>query len=211
MVRSELAIVIPCHNEADTLGAVVKEAVRHGRVFVVDDRSTDGSAKIAADAGATVLAAQGRGYDAALTTGLRHVHAQGFKFAVTIDADGEHDPKLIKTFRARMTTNPLVLGVRPKKQRIAEAVVGFAALSQFGVADILCGMKGYTRPVLETWIASGAPLNINMTPAVLWRAKGGGFDEIPVTGTPRPGRPRFGRAIGANWAILRAYARALAA
>jgi hypothetical protein len=110
-----------------------------------------------------------------------------------------------------MTTNPLVLGVRPKPQRIAEAVVGFAALSQFGVADILCGMKGYTRPVLDAWIASGAPLNINMTPAVLWRAKGGGFDEIPVTGTPRPGRPRFGRAIGANWAILRAYARALAA
>ena len=41
MVRPGLLIVIPCHNEASTLRAVVSGAVRFGEVLVVDDRSTD--------------------------------------------------------------------------------------------------------------------------------------------------------------------------
>lgn len=211
MGRSDLAVVIPCHNEAATLGPVVREAVRHGRVFVVDDRSTDASRRIAMDMGATVIDAAQPGYDGAISTGLRHALSQGFRFVVTIDADGEHDPKLIAAFRARLRTKPLVLGVREKPQRFAEYLVGFAARSQLGVSDLLCGMKGYAKPVLDAWIASGADLHVNMTPAVLWRGQGGDFDEIPVTGTPRPGKPRFGRALSANLAILRAYARALAA
>ena len=36
----QLAIVIPCHNEAATLGDVVEKAVAFGHVIVVDDRST---------------------------------------------------------------------------------------------------------------------------------------------------------------------------
>lgn len=211
MGRSDLAIVIPCHNEAATLGPVVREAAKHGRVLVVDDRSTDASRDVARAAGGMVLDAQAPGYDGALETGLRHALGLPVRFVVTLDADGEHDPKLIKSFHARLTARPLVLGVRARPQRLAEYVVGFAARSQFGASDMLCGMKGYGRPVLDRWLRSGAPLNLNMTPAVLWLSEKGPFDEVAVTGTPRAGRPRFGRAFAANRAILSAYFRALAA
>ena len=211
MGRPDLAILIPCHNEAQTLGPVVREAVRHGEVFVVDDRSSDGSGDVARRAGAAVVNAAAPGYDGALETGLRHAFAKGFARLVTLDADGEHDPALVGAFDARLKTAPLVCGVRRRPQRLAEHLVGWAALRRYGLHDILCGMKGYSRPVIERWIASGAPLGLNMVPAIQWRADGGAFDEMKVTGTPRLGDPRFGRALAANRAILRAYVRAVRA
>ena len=91
MDRSDLAVVIPCHNEAATIGEVVREARRHADVIVVDDRSTDGSGQAARAGGARVVDSASRGYDGALDTGLRQAWTDGYRFVVTMDADGEHD------------------------------------------------------------------------------------------------------------------------
>jgi hypothetical protein len=71
-------------------------------------------------------------------------------------------------------------------------------------------MKGYSAPVLDAWLSSTAPLTVNMAPAVMWRKGGGRFAEVSVGGERRVGRPRFGRALAANIALLRAYRNAAA-
>jgi glycosyltransferase involved in cell wall biosynthesis len=200
-------VVIPCHNEAATLGRVAAGARAYGCVLVIDDRSTDGSREAAEAAGAEVIAAEAPGYDGALSTGLRLARARGFDFAATIDADGEHDPAVLgRVVEAFDAGAPLVCGVRPSPQRAAEHLIAGAGRLRYGIRDLLCGMKGYSAPVLDAWIASGAPLGVNMAPAVMWRKAGGGLAEVPVTGERREGQPRFGRALAANLALLRAFA-----
>lgn len=211
MDRPALAVVIPCHNEAATLEPVLRGAGAHGDVLVVDDRSSDGSAAIAEACGARVLTPARPGYDGALETGLRTAFDGGYRFVVTMDADGEHDPAVIADFaRAFADGAQLVCGIRAKPQRAAEYVVAGIGRTRFGVTDLLCGMKGYSRPVLERYFESGLPLSVNMAPAILWRRLDGAYGQVKVTGTPRTDAPRFGRALKANWAILKAFRTVLA-
>lgn len=210
MDRSRLAAVIPCHNEAATLGPVVSRALAYATVLVVDDRSTDGSADLARSLGAEALPSSRPGYDGALDTGLRAALERGFAYVVTLDADGEHDPGKLADFIALFERGEaLVCGVRPAPQRAAEHVAAWAGRALLGIHDPLCGMKGYARPVLEGYASSGAPLLVNMAPAVLWRRAGGAVANLPIDGERRVGRPRFGRVLKANWTILQAFAAAL--
>ena len=214
MDRSGLLIVIACRNEAATLGPVVAGARWFGKVLVVDDGSSDGSAALARAAGAEVIAGPCQGYEAAVGAGLTAARAQGAAFVVTMDADGEHDPQSLARFAQAFAGGAdLITGVRVRPQRAAEYAVDAYARAAFGPKDMLCGMKGYSRAVLQRFEASGEPLLINMAPAVIWRAHGGNFIDVPVSGTPRADAPRFGRALAANWRILKTIPqlRALAA
>ena len=94
------AAVIPCLNEAAAIGKVVGGVRGHlPRVWVVDDGSTDATAKEAEAAGATVLrhdVPQGKG--AALQDGWRAVRTAGFDWALTLDGDGQHATEDIPAF-----------------------------------------------------------------------------------------------------------------
>jgi len=89
--------VIPAYNEQRLIASVVEGAARRvERVFAVDDGSTDGTAAAAEGAGATVIAHQrNMGKGAALSTGLARAVEEGFRGAVTLDGDGQHDPSEI--------------------------------------------------------------------------------------------------------------------
>jgi len=95
MDTSDVCVVVPVLNEASVLGDVL---VRLGddfeHIICVDDGSTDGSADIAAAAGATVLRhAVNLGQGAALQTALEFVTTRtDFQYVVTFDGDGQHDP-----------------------------------------------------------------------------------------------------------------------
>ena len=206
MDRSRPLVVIPCHNEAATLGAVVAGAARWADVLVVDDRSTDASAEVARRAGAEVTPSLSPGYDGALTTGLIAAAAARCVAVVTLDADGEHDPGLIPAFADALAGGAeLVCGRRARKNRLAEHGLGLVARALIGVEDPLCGMKGYSGDLVARWRDSGLPLRINMAPMMLSRLQGRPFAQVRVTGDPRPDAPRFGRALRANLALLDAF------
>ena len=205
-----LIAVIPCHNEARSIGAVVRGAARFGRVLVVDDRSGDGSAAVAEAAGAQVLPSASPGYDGALRTGLEAAYAAGAEAVVTLDADGEHDPALIPRFATALSAGAeVVCGYRPAPQRWSEYVAAAVARLALGIRDPLCGMKGYARPALARFLASGAPLHVNMAPMVLARRAGARLAQVAVSGEARADAPRFGGTLRANVAILRAFAAAM--
>jgi glycosyltransferase involved in cell wall biosynthesis len=109
--------LIAAFNEAATIAAVVSGVAPHvDHVVVVDDGSTDGTASLAAAAGAEVVrhpTNQGKG--AAIRSGLQVVLARPFSHVLLLDGDGQHDPqeapRLIAA--AEAAGADLVIGERP--------------------------------------------------------------------------------------------------
>src|SRR5262245_29146293 len=91
----EVSVVMPCLNEADTLGTCVGKARRAldqagiaGEVIVVDNGSTDGSREIASRLGARLIDVPAKGYGNALMGGI--AAARG-RYVIMGDADDSYD------------------------------------------------------------------------------------------------------------------------
>jgi glycosyltransferase involved in cell wall biosynthesis len=107
--------LIPCHNEAAMLGAVVGRLRSVlPRVLVVDDGSRDGSAALAAAAGAQVIRHPNRlGKGAALATGWAAAAVAGWEWVLMLDGDGQHAPEDAAALLAAAGPGvPLVIGNR---------------------------------------------------------------------------------------------------
>jgi glycosyltransferase involved in cell wall biosynthesis len=108
--------VIPCFNEAPHVEAVITEVRRYlPRIIVVDDGSTDGTARRANAAGAEVIRQRRNGgKGCALRAGWRHARHLGFTWALMMDGDGQHGPDDIPKFFtcAETKTATLIVGNR---------------------------------------------------------------------------------------------------
>jgi len=109
-------VVIPAHNEANTISAVLA-SVRAlvPRIVVVDDGSHDATSAHALAAGATVLRHPVNiGQGAALETGIRYALEQGAQYIFTLDADGQHDAAALLDLSSTLeaTGADVVLGSR---------------------------------------------------------------------------------------------------
>jgi glycosyltransferase involved in cell wall biosynthesis len=106
-------VVIPAFNEEQTIREVVLGVRRHvpyARVLVVDDGSTDQTARTARDAGAEVITHPvNKGNGAAVKTALRAI--PGGRVAV-IDGDGQHDPGDLPRLLEGLNEFDLVVGTR---------------------------------------------------------------------------------------------------
>src|SRR5690349_1230586 len=98
--RTSCVAVIPCLNEEATIGPLVAGVRRHvSHVLVIDDGSSDQTGLAARQAGAEVLRHEtSRGKGAALRTGWRQAQERGFRWALTLDGDGQHSPEDIPAF-----------------------------------------------------------------------------------------------------------------
>ncbi|MFI7503628.1 glycosyltransferase family 2 protein [Streptomyces sp. NPDC049687] len=127
----DVDVVLPCLNEAEALPWVL-DRIPHGwRALVVDNGSTDGSADIARDLGASVLHEPRRGFGAACHAGLTAATADIVCFC---DCDASLDPALLMPFvdEVRGDRADLVLGRRRPQGRGAwpvHARAGNLALS----------------------------------------------------------------------------------
>ena len=126
------------------------------RVVVIDDGSTDVDLqRVFAGSGITVIRhTTRRGKGAAIRTALAHVAAQGGRWMVTLDADGQHDPADLPRFFAALTAEPeaIVLGLRnlqgpetPGSCRVRRAVFNFWLLMETGLSipDAASGFRVY--------------------------------------------------------------------
>ena len=88
--RDRLCVVVAARDEERTIGEAVRRAFDYSTtVIVMDGRSTDGTARVAREAGATVFTDPGRGKGAAIRDSLNRSSAEVIVF---MDADGSHDP-----------------------------------------------------------------------------------------------------------------------
>lgn len=133
----KLVIIIPGLNEAKTILSVITAIPRdipdiaQTDVIVIDDGSTDDTAKIAKEAGAKVTRhGKNLGVGAAFHTGLREALKHGADIIVNIDADGQFNPKDIPAL------------IKP----ITDKEAGFVSASRFAKKEFLPEM-----PAIKIW------------------------------------------------------------
>ncbi|MGB4778656.1 glycosyltransferase family 2 protein [Microbacterium sp.] len=159
----ELTILMPCLNEAETLGICIRKAqgfLRRtgiaGEVLISDNGSTDGSQQIATELGARVSHAPRRGYGAALINGIES--ARG-RFVIMADADDSYDFEHLEPFVERLRAgadlvmgNRFAGGIAPGAMPPLHRYLGNPVLSAIGqvffrpgVRDFHCGLRGFNR------------------------------------------------------------------
>jgi glycosyltransferase involved in cell wall biosynthesis len=203
---NHVAVVIPALNEARAISEVIAGVGQYGVPIVVDDGSTDETAQLAERGGAIVVKhAVTRGYDKALESGLFKAIELGFDYAVTLDADGQHFPQTILRFETELSNSAdLVIGYRDRHQRLAESAFAILGKALWGMADPLCGMKGYKLCHLEKLGHFDSYRSIGTEFAIRCARSRLDLRYVPVPTRDRSGRSRFGSGFRANYKIFRA-------
>lgn len=168
--QTRTVALIPAYNEEGRVGRVVEKAKKYvDLVIVVDDGSKDKTAEEAEKAGALVIRhPQNMGYGAAVKTLIKAALTSGARYAVLLDADGQHDPSDIPKFIKTLESGAdVAIGNRFKLSKIpAYRKLGIyairLALRIFGVkiGDPENGYRAFTHKALmelepslqETWM-----------------------------------------------------------
>jgi glycosyltransferase involved in cell wall biosynthesis len=114
--NKRVLVIIPALNESGSIGEVVREV--QGElpgigVLVVDDGSTDDTARVAAAAGAAVARLPfNLGVGGAMRLGYRYAREHDYDVAIQVDADGQHDPRYIPKLVDALDGADLVIGAR---------------------------------------------------------------------------------------------------
>jgi len=144
--------LVPCFNEAADIGDVVA-AVRKfvPTVLVVDDGSTDATARLAKASGAEVLELErNSGKGAALRAGWHRAHARGFEWVLMLDGDGQHFAGDIPQFfdsaetsGAKLIVGRRSFGVIPPVRRWTNRFMSrqISGLAGMELPDSQCGFR----------------------------------------------------------------------
>jgi glycosyltransferase involved in cell wall biosynthesis len=200
--------VIPVHNEASTIASVVLTARAYLPVIVVDDASKDGSGQRAAAAGASVLTLPRHcGKGAALQRGFAEALRRGATAVVTLDGDGQHDPRDIPRLLAASQCWPesIIIGGRldgaeaiPLARFYAMQVASFWInwLGHCQVRDTQSGLRLYPAAVLRTLPLRHGGFLFESEVLIKAGQAGWGVREIPIRAVYAPGRTSHYRPLG---------------
>jgi hypothetical protein len=210
-VTVDVVIVIPAFNEATTVAGLVASVRVHAPTLVVDDGSTDETALRAAAAGAEVIRHPARrGKGAALATAFAAARAKGAVRAVTLDADGQHDPADVPALltAARAAPRAIVIGARrddelPRGRALAIRLAGFWMnwITGVAVADTQSGFRVYPLGLFDAVPLRGGRFVFETAVLVEALRRGWGVREMPIRVVPYAMRQSRFHPIGDGVAI----------
>lgn len=194
-----VSVVLPCLNEAKTVGDCVRQALGAmrrlaiaGEVVVVDNGSSDGSTAAAAAAGARVVPCGQRGYGRAIIAGVQAARGE---WIVMGDADGSYNFDEVERFLPPLAAGAdLVMGNRfqgriepgamPWKNRYLGTPLLTCVLNllfRARVGDSQCGLRGFTRAAFERLRLDSAGMEFASEMLVKAARQGLRIVETPVS------------------------------
>jgi glycosyltransferase involved in cell wall biosynthesis len=227
-LQPELSIVMPCLNEAETLGTCIQKAQTFlrryeikGEIVVADNGSTDGSQMIARLMGARVIVVEGKGYGNALMGGI--TAARG-RYIIMGDADDSYDFLDLGRFLDKLREgHDLVMGCRlpwgggtvtagamPFLHRWwGNPMFTVMARRWFGapINDVYCGLRGFSKALFQrlNLRCTGMEFATEMIiKSSLYREK---IAEVPITlhCDGRSAHPPHLRTYRDGWRTLRFF------
>lgn len=116
MINRRELVAIPAWNEQGSIAEVITKVREHrpsADVLVVNDGSTDSTAEVAAQAGATVVSLPFNvGVGGAMRAAFLYAKREGYKALVQVDADGQHDPADLDHLLDGLNEADIVVGTR---------------------------------------------------------------------------------------------------
>lgn len=196
--NNKICVIIPAFNEAKVVGGVIdsvkKTFKKDTDILVINDASRDNTAEVAKKHGAIVITHVlngGIGAGLPTSTGLRAAQVYGYDYAVTMDADGQHDPRDAKKALDYLMKHELDLVIG---NRLADTnnmswlkKLGNWGLSTityllFGVrvGDSQSGLRAFSKTALHTIRLRTAGYEFGSE--MLWRARQANLKigEVPI-------------------------------
>ncbi len=218
----EVSVVMPCLNEARTVGVCVDKALAclkklkvKGEVVVADNGSTDGAQDIARAHGARVVPVERKGYGSALQGGI--AAARG-KFIIMGDADDSYDFSRLEGFVERLHQgHDLVMGNRfrggimPGAMPWMHRYIGNPILSGIlnlffhsGIGDAHCGLRAFRKESYQRLGLSTPGMEFASEMVVRASLQKQKISEVPVVLHPDGrDRPPHLRSFRDGWRHLR--------
>lgn len=205
-----LAMVIPCYNESASIAAVInrfprQELQRHGitlKIYVIDNNSTDNTAAIAKEAGATVFHERQKGKGNALRTGFRRL-PKHIDYVAMLDGDNTYDPaeilRMIEPLRSDFCD--VVIGSRlggrietaamNRLNRLGNTLFTAMVRKLYGanVTDVLTGYFAWKKAALDELVPhiTSAGFAIEMEMITKMARLGHQMTSVPISYDPRAG------------------------
>ena len=196
MLHERWLSALPVFNEVGYVDEILDEVARYSAdILVVDDGSSDGTSELLAKRRdvTVVRHAENLGYGAALRTAFEFAAAEGFDGLVTLDCDGQHQPKRIPRFIEAARAADIVSGSRylkqyegddapPPERLFINRRITMELNQRLGLSltDAFCGFKAYRTSAVEqlqiTDLGYAMPLQLWVQAA----AAGLRVIEIPV-------------------------------
>jgi glycosyltransferase involved in cell wall biosynthesis len=224
----ELSIVMPCLNEAETLGTCIQKAQAflhqfrvQGEIIVADNGSTDGSPEIAKLMGARVIHVEARGYGNALMGGITAAHG---RYIIMGDADDSYDFLDLRQFVEKLRNgHGLVVGcrlpwgggrIKPGAMRFLHRWLGnpmFTVMARqwFGapIHDVNCGLRGFSKALFDRLNLRCTGMEFANEMIIKSSLYGERIAEVPITlhQDGRTAHPPHLRTFRDGWRTLRFY------
>lgn len=189
-----IVVIIPTYNNAKTLSSVINGVKEYSRdIIVVNDGSTDETAEVLAEIEDIQILNhpknKGKGY--ALKNALKTAKNQGFRYAVTIDSDGQHYPSDIPVFVEEIEKSPdtLLVGARnltadnmPSKNTFANKFSNFWFRLETGIKleDTQSGYRLYPLHMIGNMKYYTAKYEFELEAIVFSAWKGVEVKNVPV-------------------------------
>ncbi len=165
MKPRKFLVALPVYNERRYVADVLAEVLRFAaEVLVVDDGSTDGTSEFLSQRRDIHLVRhrENMGYGAALRTAFQFAIGHHFEVLVTMDCDGQHEPRFIPQFVEACEDADIVSGSRylerfpgdsepPADRRRINELITSQLNEELGLnlTDAFCGFKAYRTEVLQ--------------------------------------------------------------
>jgi glycosyltransferase involved in cell wall biosynthesis len=199
-MKKKIVVLIPCYNEAQTVGKVVKDykkALPEAEIYVYDNNSTDDTAKLAAKAGATVRYEKRQGKGNVVRSQFRDIEADVY---LLVDGDdtypAEHARQMVDLVLSGQAD--MVIGDRLSSTYFTEnkrfghnfgnVLVRFLINKLFkaNVRDIMTGQRAFSYQFVKTYpvLSKGFEIETEMTIHAL--DKNLKLVEVPIGYRDRP-------------------------
>lgn len=205
-MANRVLIVIPCFNEAASIGPLLNEIRSLGQGYatiVIDDGSQDETYRVAQELSPTIRLSRNLGIGGAVQTGIKYAYRNNFDYCVQVDGDGQHSPaEIIKLMQSQVLIGAsIIIGSRYLQgsdgadnfqstlpRRLGSKIIAWSINKLFhttGITDPTSGMRLLDKRAIRLF-AEHYPFDYPEPISLAWALKEGlEVHECPVRMRPR--------------------------